>query len=154
MSKIEDALREAAIELVALIEGPGCLRWQSPGGARLKDEGEWTRFYVATKNAQNALSEPAPVEARSLDTCLTLAESARWQREDFSWGQLSDLVEELAMHALALQARIAEVEGETVERCANAKRCKSPGACDARKLCGRFRSSTLISSEPASPSDP
>jgi hypothetical protein len=46
-----DALTDAATALVALIEGPGCLRWEDGRGFRIKDTDEWVRFYVAAKNA-------------------------------------------------------------------------------------------------------
>lgn len=45
--------RAACYALVALVEGPGCLRWQDSGGFRLKDTAEWVKFYIAAKAMQD-----------------------------------------------------------------------------------------------------
>lgn len=37
----------AARDLVDLVEGVGCKRWEDGAGKRLKDTNEWARFYVA-----------------------------------------------------------------------------------------------------------
>ena len=40
---------DAALDLVRLVDGPGCVRWQDGQGFRLKDTREWVALYVATR---------------------------------------------------------------------------------------------------------
>lgn len=51
---VRDAeLRAAAYNLLNLVEGVGCERWQNANGFRLKDTQQWVEFYIATKNVQS-----------------------------------------------------------------------------------------------------
>lgn len=51
---VRDAeLRAAAYNLLNLVEGAGCERWQNANGFRLKDTQQWVEFYIATKNVQS-----------------------------------------------------------------------------------------------------
>lgn len=51
---VRDAeLRAAAYNLMNLVEGVGCERWQNANGFRLKDTQQWVEFYIATKNVQS-----------------------------------------------------------------------------------------------------
>lgn len=47
-------LLDRCSDLVRLVEGPLCERWQSIDGCRLKDTSEWVAFYNTVKDAGNA----------------------------------------------------------------------------------------------------
>ena len=68
---VRDAeLRAAAYNLLNLVEGVGCERWQNANGFRRKDTQQWVEFYIATKNVQSfgevTTPQPSADAAREL----------------------------------------------------------------------------------------
>ena len=64
---VRDAeLRAAAYNLLNLVEGVGCERWQNANGFRLKDTQQWVEFYIATKNVQSFGEPTTPQPSASV----------------------------------------------------------------------------------------